>query len=156
MIFLNKNLVVGIVVVLVIAGAGWYLLKGQMASAPATETVTPADSIEATAPSESAVIESSDSATTGKVKAFTVTGSNFKFDVPEIKVKTGDTVKITFKNAQGFHDFVIDEFKVKAKQANGPSEEVVTFVADKKGTYEYYCSVGQHRAMGMKGNLIVE
>jgi plastocyanin len=29
-------------------------------------------------------------------------------------------------------------------------------VADKKGTFEYYCSVGQHRALGMKGKLVVE
>ena len=100
--------------------------------------------------------ESTDSAVQGTAKEFTVTGSNFKFDVPEIRVKEGDTVKITFKNAGGFHDFVIDEFNVAAKQQNGPSEETLTFVASKAGTYEYYCSVGQHRAMGMKGNLVVE
>jgi len=32
----------------------------------------------------------------------------------------------------------------------------VTFVADKTGTFEYYCSVGNHRAQGMVGKLIVE
>jgi len=32
----------------------------------------------------------------------------------------------------------------------------VTFVADKAGEYEFYCSVGQHRANGMVGKLIVK
>ena len=32
----------------------------------------------------------------------------------------------------------------------------VEFTVDKTGTFEYYCSVGQHRANGMVGNLIVE
>ncbi len=32
----------------------------------------------------------------------------------------------------------------------------VEFTADKKGTFEYYCSVGEHRVNGMKGKFIVE
>ncbi len=151
---------IGIIVVIVLAGVGWFLLKDQMMpSTSDTETMTSETMPEASAMVESSplgMMESTDSAMTGTAKEFTVTGSNFKFDMPEIKVKAGDTVKINFKNAAGFHDFVIDEFNVKTKQTNGPTEETVTFVADKPGTYEYYCSVGQHRAMGMKGNLIVE
>ena len=30
------------------------------------------------------------------------------------------------------------------------------FTADKVGSFEYYCSVGSHRSMGMKGVLKVE
>jgi plastocyanin len=73
-----------------------------------------------------------------------------------MSVKKGDTVKITFKNTGGFHDLKIDEFKVATKQLQGGASEVVTFVADKAGTFEYYCSVGNHRAMGMKGTLTVQ
>lgn len=155
---MNRNLLIGIAVVAVIVGAGWFLLKDQIMP-PATETTeqaTPSTQsiIETTTPES--VMESTDSSVAEGEKEFTVTGSNFKFDVPEIRVKAGDTVKITFKNAGGFHDFVIDEFKVKAKQGNGPSEETVTFVADKAGEYAFYCSVGQHRANGMEGKFIVE
>lgn len=155
---MNRNLLIGIVVVVVIVGAGWFLLKDQIMP-PATETMeqaTPSTQsiIETTTPES--VMESTDSSVAEGVKEFTVTGSNFKFDVPEIRVKAGDTVKITFKNAGGFHDFVIDEFNVKAKQGNGPSEETVTFIADKAGEYAFYCSVGQHRANGMEGKFIVE
>lgn len=89
-------------------------------------------------------------------KAFTVVGDNFAFDVKEIKVKKGDTVKVTFENKEGFHDWVVDEFKAKTKQIAAGASETVEFVANKAGTFEYYCSVGQHRKMGMVGKLIVE
>lgn len=91
----------------------------------------------------------------GAVKEFTVIGDNFAFDVKEMRVKKGDTVRVTFRNAEGFHDWVLDGY-AKTAQLQAGGEETVTFVADKAGTFEYYCSVGKHRAMGMKGNLIVE
>ncbi|OGI64142.1 hypothetical protein A2914_00350 [Candidatus Nomurabacteria bacterium RIFCSPLOWO2_01_FULL_41_21] len=89
------------------------------------------------------------------VKEFTITAKNFSFTPATIAVKKGDRIKITFKNTQGFHDFVIDEFGKAAKQAQAPAEEVLEFTADKTGSFEYYCSVGTHRAMGMKGLLVV-
>ncbi len=90
------------------------------------------------------------------VKEFTITGKNFSFDPSSITVKKGDTVKITFKNASGMHDFRIDEFRVATKIITGGKEETVEFTADKSGMFEYYCSVGKHRQMGMKGMLMVE
>ena len=41
------------------------------------------------------------------------------------------------------------------RKATGQIDEV-EFVVDKAGTFEYYCSVGNHRQMGMVGKLIVE
>jgi nitrite reductase (NO-forming) len=86
----------------------------------------------------------------------TVDGSNFSFTPSIIKVKQGDTVNVTFVNKDGFHDFKIDEYNVATKQIKGGEQEKVTFVASKKGSFEYYCSVGTHRQMGMKGTLVVE
>jgi len=88
--------------------------------------------------------------------SFTVTGSNFKFDLTEIKVKQGDKVRVTFVNQSGTHDWKLDEFSAKTKILSSGQSETVEFVANKKGTFEYYCSIGEHRVMGMKGNLIVE
>jgi nitrite reductase (NO-forming) len=90
------------------------------------------------------------------VKEFNVSGENFSFTPAVINVKQGDKVKIIFNNTEGFHNFVIDEFNVATKQANSPSTEIVEFTADKVGSFEYYCSVGAHRAQGMKGILKVE
>lgn len=92
----------------------------------------------------------------GTVKEFTITGQNFSFSPSLITVQKGDKVKITFNNIGGFHDFKIDEFGVAAQQAKSPATEVLEFTADKIGSFEYYCSVGTHRAMGMKGTLKVE
>lgn len=92
---------------------------------------------------------------------FDLTSSHFKFylngvESPELKVKQGDKVTIILDNEEGFHDWVLDEFNAKTLQVWGGNSTSVEFIADKKGTFEYYCSVGQHRAMGMKGNFIVE
>lgn len=78
-------------------------------------------------------------------KTFTVSGSNFKFEPSTITVNKGDKVTIIFKNTGGFHDWKIDEFGAATKQIQGGAEETITFVADKTGSFEYYCSVGTHR-----------
>jgi len=92
----------------------------------------------------------------GQVKEFTISGKNFSFAPSAITVNKGDKVKITFQSSAGFHDFVIDEFGAATKQLTSPAEETIEFIADKTGTFEYYCSVGSHRAMGMKGTLTVK
>ena len=73
-----------------------------------------------------------------------------------MKVKIGDTVRVNFRNAGAMpHDFVIDEFNVRTKQIP-VGEETIEFVADKTGSFEFYCSVGNHRELGMKGTLMIE
>ena len=91
----------------------------------------------------------------GVIKEFRVTGQPFSFSPSTMTVKKGDTVKLTFKNVQGTHDWRLDEFNAKTNVIQGGQEETIVFVADKVGTFEYYCSVGTHRAMGMKGTFVV-
>lgn len=86
-----------------------------------------------------------------------IAGINYEYDIKEIRVKKGDTVTINFKSDQGFHDWVVDEFSAatdRVSEKDGITS--VTFVADKVGTFQYYCSVMTHRQMGMIGYLIVE
>ena len=54
------------------------------------------------------------------------------------------------------HDWVLDEFNAKTKVIQGGQTDTVEFTASKAGTFEYYCSVGQHRQMGMVGKFIVQ
>jgi len=101
------------------------------------------------------------SAIENNVKTFVLDGENFKFimngfDNPELKVNEGDTVRIEFKSVGGFHDWVLDEFNAATEKVNEGGLTFVEFIANKKGTFEYYCSVGQHRANGMKGVFVVE
>ena len=94
--------------------------------------------------------------TSPEAKVFNVDGGNFSFSLKEIRVKKGDRVRVVFKNLEGLHDWVLDEFNARTAQIQANQATEVEFVADKAGTFEYYCSVGQHRQMGMKGNFIVE
>ncbi len=93
-------------------------------------------------------------------KTFIIEGKNFIFlmdgkENPEIRVKLGDKVKIELNNVEGFHDWKVDEFGATEK-VRAPASTSVEFTADKKGTFEYYCSVGSHREQGMKGVFVVE
>jgi nitrosocyanin len=93
---------------------------------------------------------------TQAVKEFTVSGSNFAFTPNAMTVKKGDKVRITFKNSNGSHDLKIDEFNVNTGILASGVQKTVEFTADKTGSFQYYCSVGSHRAMGMWGTLTVQ
>ena len=93
---------------------------------------------------------------TNEVKTFNIGGVNFAFDVKEIRVKKGDTVTINFTSNGGLHNWTVGEFSAATTRVNSGASTSITFVADKVGTFEYYCNVGNHRAQGMIGNLIVE
>ncbi len=82
--------------------------------------------------------------------------SNFTFGQDEIRVKEGETVRITINNTQGTHDFVIDELEVNSGIIPEGESQTVEFTAWDTGSWEYYCSVGNHRQLGMKGILVVE
>jgi|SRR3989344_352143 len=84
-----------------------------------------------------------------------IEANNFSFSTRAISVNKGDTIKINFKDNVGMHNFRLDEFGVATKVLKAGESETITFVADKIGEFEYYCSVGTHRAMGMIGKLIV-
>ncbi len=92
---------------------------------------------------------------TGELKEFVVEGGMFYFAPSQMQVNVGDTVRIVFKNKEGKHDFVIDEFNARTAVIDGGQEETIEFVATKAGSFEYYCSVGSHRANGMVGTLTV-
>ena len=155
-------IIIGVVLLLLVGGGIAYFAM-QQNTTPATETPTPAmseDMMMESSPTgamEAAVSPTGEAMEAqGTVKSFTVTGRNFSFTPKEIRVNEGDTVRITFTNGGGTHDFVLDEFDVATKTLQTGQSETVEFVADKAGTYEYYCSIGQHRQMGMVGNLVVE
>lgn len=90
-----------------------------------------------------------------------MTGENFKFVVdgvenPTLTVKEGEIVTIEFTSTSGFHDVVIDELNAATSKVKAGDSTSVTFTANKTGTFDYYCSVGTHRANGMVGQIIVE
>ena len=91
----------------------------------------------------------------GEVREFVIEGENFKFSESEITVAKGDTVRITFKNVGGFHDLRVDGYGVGTPRISEGQEATVEFVAGDAGEFEFFCSVGNHRFLGMKGMLTV-
>jgi nitrosocyanin len=145
-----NNKYISIIVVLVLI-AGAFLLFKDKSVAPEIEesnnSATTTESIE-----ESALPDTAGP----QVKEFNFVTGQFSFNPKTITVKEGDTVKITVKNTAGIHDLKIDEFNAATPIIPAGESRTVEFVADKKGSFEYYCSVGNHRAMGMVGTLVVE
>lgn len=94
--------------------------------------------------------------TVGAVRTITITGRDYSFSPSTITVKRGDKVQLILTSAQGAHDIKIDALGVASKTVNTGESTSVEFTPTKAGTYEYYCSIGNHRAMGMKGTLTVE
>ena len=90
-----------------------------------------------------------------------VEGVNYDFIIdgeenPTITVNEGDLVRIEFTSKEGFHDFVIDEFDAATEQLSAGGGTMIEFVADQSGTFDYYCSVGSHRELGMEGQIVVQ
>lgn len=148
---MNSKVVTLVVVVIAVIG-GWYIYK-QNNALPGTGADT--QSSPTTVNVELPAVPSTQTQTQSVVKEFTVSGANFYFAPNTLSVNKGDTVKINFANAGGIHDLVIDGYNVRTSQISGGQSQSITFVADKAGTFEYYCSVGSHRQMGMKGTLTV-
>lgn len=89
------------------------------------------------------------------VKEFTVVGTNYAFSPNTITVNKGDNVRIIFKDADGVHNLVINGYDLTTNVITG-GQDTIEFVADKTGQFEFYCSVGSHRDLGMTGTLIVQ
>ena len=105
---------------------------------------------------ESTTTTTTTTTTTNPVKEFTMTAKQWAFDPAIITVKQGDKVRIKIKSIDVTHGFALTDFNVKVDLVPN-KEEIVEFVADKKGEFTFFCSVfcGQGHS-GMKGKLVVE
>src|SRR3989344_8596563 len=159
------------VIIVLIAGAVWFLFlreenqlnnrqssnePGPAMMSPSIETNDGVTSVPTFSPVLTPTPTPTPRATVSNVREFIVLGNSFKFNPAEIRVRKGDTVRIVFKNEGGMHNWVLDEFNARTKTLQSGQTDTIEFVANKTGTFEYYCSVGNHRQMGMVGKLIVE
>lgn len=136
---------------LVITGILPVVLAACNTPAPAEENPVPTSAVmpETTSTPETTLEESG-------VREIEVEAGSFYFNPNTITVKKGETVRIILNSVSMQHDFVIDELNVKSEVIPAGESTTVEFTADTVGEFEYYCSVGQHRAQGMVGTLIVQ
>jgi plastocyanin len=91
----------------------------------------------------------------GDVKEITVQNDRLSFVQSEIRVNLGDTIRLTFENTGGRHDWVLDEFDAATEVIRSGQSETIEFTADEAGEFEFYCSVPGHRQAGMWGTFVV-
>jgi uncharacterized cupredoxin-like copper-binding protein len=84
-----------------------------------------------------------------------VTAKEFSFDPTTLTLKAGEDSTISLKNTGSIeHDLTVDGAGFKLVVPGGNSGEKVLKI-DKRGTYEFHCSVAGHKEAGMKGQLTV-
>lgn len=161
----NKNssglLLVGLAFLGIILVGGYLLMSSRSKTSSTTNMVTtPTVLQEESMTNEEIPAEGNNDAETSMLEedpnVINVEGGSFYFKPNIIKAKVGVPVKIKFTSVGGMpHDFVVDELGVKTEQIADDTLEF-EFTPTQSGTFEFYCSVGSHRKMGMKGSLIVE
>ena len=137
--------------VLAIAAALLTGCGGDDPQADAGGTTTSSSSAEETTESSSAAGETSESEASG-TQTIEVSSVDFSFELAEDTLAPG-TYEITLTNEGGAtHDLVVerDGEDVAASDQIGPGESSTFEVTLEEGEYVFYCSVGNHRSMGME------
>lgn len=141
-----KELIIGAIIVFMVGMIGVKIYSDQQNQVLMNRNVKANQNETSTLPSQS----------TNKIKNLFITAQNWEFLPSEIRVSQGDMVKLTIKSVDVDHGFAISDFNVKV-YLKPNEEEIVEFVADKKGEFTFFCNVicGEGHK-NMKGKLIVE
>ncbi|MFC1647244.1 cupredoxin domain-containing protein [Patescibacteria group bacterium] len=163
----NKNKVPMVIIVLALVVGGYFLYSNMNSQNSSKQNISETGKMmENTLPEESTV--KNQDVMVGKdedtmmedegmeASIINVEGGSFYFKPNEIRVKKGEKVTIILSAVDGLHDFVIDEFNASTEKIRSGETSEISFTPDKIGEYEFYCSVGDHRAQGMVGTLVVE
>lgn len=157
---MNPMIIVGIVVIVGVIGlVAMQTMNGSSSNTqPSTNStdnqISPSNESMKTETTPGAAMEGDSDMS--DVRIIDMEAGAFYYKPNEIRVKKGEKIKIVMKSVDMMHDFNIDELGVKIPIAKSGETGTVEFTADKAGTFEYYCSVGQHRKNGQVGTLIVE
>jgi len=91
----------------------------------------------------------------GEAREILVKGNEFKFSPASISVEKGENIRLVFENiGTSSHNFKIEGLGISTATIPGGETDTVNFVAEESGTYNFYCGVGNHRALGMEGELV--
>jgi plastocyanin len=96
--------------------------------------------------------------TSGIHRELTIEMYNHGYSRETIRARAGETWDITLLGMEGSHNLVIDELNVISETIGEEEETVVTIempTDPAEDGYIYYCSVADHRELGMEGRLIV-
>lgn len=84
-----------------------------------------------------------------------ITLSNYQFTPNIIEAQAGERILLKVENIEGVHNLFIPEYKVETNILVKGESQSILFEADKPGSFDFWCEVGNHKALGMVGKLIV-
>jgi uncharacterized cupredoxin-like copper-binding protein len=115
---------------------------------------TSADTSEATQASTSG-----GAAATGAGGTVDLTATDFKFDPSDPTVKSGEVTFNLTNDGQAPHSLEIEDVNGEDQEIEGdvsPGQSGTLKVNLPPGKYEFYCPVGNHKEMGMEGEITVQ
>ena len=92
-----------------------------------------------------------------ETQALAVTSVDFDFEMATTDLQAGEYQISLTNNGDATHDLVVelDGEDVAASDTIGPGESTTFTVSLDAGNYVFYCSVGNHRRMGMEVDVTV-
>jgi len=87
-----------------------------------------------------------------------MTAADFKFDPSDPTVKSGDVTFNLTNDGQETHSLEIEDVNGQDQEIEGdvsPGQSGTLKVNLPPGKYEFYCPVGNHKEMGMEGEITV-
>ena len=150
-------------IILVLVGGFFLFKEGFSSSSGESEGIVVIDKIPSQEESSSLEIEEEitldDETNQDEVvqtKEFDIIAKQWDFSPNTITVNEGDNVILNIESIDVTHGFVISDFGVSEQLVSGNTVKI-EFVADKKGTFSFFCNVfcGSGHS-GMRGTLIVQ
>jgi plastocyanin len=119
---------------------------------------TSATTTSATSSSAVAGSSSSGNAAAAAAQTLTATEADFSITLNKTTLPAGAyTIQVT-NNGKATHDLVVEKggTDVAASEKMGPGQSATLQVSLDPGQYVFYCSIGNHRAMGMELTVTVQ
>ena len=89
------------------------------------------------------------------IRVIEVEGYGRTFEPNVIEIEVGETIEFVFTNTGGTHDFIIPSLDVGTEVISEGETDSFIYTFEEPGTFEFICSVGNHAAEGMVGEIIV-
>lgn len=176
---LNKVILsIAIIILLIIIGIYYYMRLGNNQNIYATPTPsarsTPASTPDITrspTPTPSPTRASSPSSAPTRTPAlsptstptvtpapitYNIAATEFKYTPDTITAKPGQMIKIVFLNSGNTqHNITFENIGKSTQTISSGQTDTIQFAAPAAGTYTFFCSIDNHRNLGLTGKLIV-
>jgi len=153
------NIFIIVIIVLVVLIGGFFVFKGGFNSS-SNNGAQDIIALEEESSLEIEIIpETEETKETEEVpaaKEFNVIAKQWDFSPRTITVDEGDTVILNIESIDVNHGFVLSTFGISEFLSSGNTVKV-EFIADKKGTFSFFCNVQCGSGHGsMRGTLVVQ